>query len=102
MASNLENECFQALFVSFLLIGYFLVAGAIHGWLGPVISGFNISLVLWSYFVSKQIDIMVWTNILDFLEVNSTPLQWIVVVVSTILGMQGTLMNIDLIKIFSD
>lgn len=79
------------------LVVYFTIfaitLGFLHSVLGGIISSFNIALIVASYFKQRVLNIDL-NNIFDVLEqigVASPTLKWVIVVASTIIGLQGCL-----------
>lgn len=67
--------------------------GLVHSILGPALAGFNIALIITSFYNTSVFDFSL-INVFDGLSiigVNSDPLKWFIVIFSIILGLHGQL-----------
>lgn len=99
LSSN--SEQLIMVYLAVLIISLALVIGAIHAILGPVISGFNISVFVYGFFLGEQYDLAVWAGVLDAISISNIYVQSILVGLSTIIGMSGSVNIASSNNIFS-
>lgn len=88
-----DQNVLPELFVIVYFMSLSISMGMIHSLFGPVLSAFNISIMLSALLSGNIIPISV-NNIFDIIAlsgIHSQTMQWIILLTSTILGLHGTL-----------
>ncbi len=76
--------------LAFFILGYF------HAWLGPVIAGFNLGLLLDMACLGYDAQWSQWTSVVDFLAMDYPWLRWVVVLFSCLLSLVGYIDRLEL------
>jgi hypothetical protein len=74
------------IFIGFLTFLYYAFLGALNSVFGYYITLFNLFVIANAILNHEAVSPIVWTNILGVIGTNDPTMQWIVVAVSTILG----------------